>query len=42
MLCLEGQPKVFELQGVEDLFEVKATGSSVDLFKGESRVLVIG
>ena len=42
VVCLEGFEKVLELQGVEDVFEVKETGSSVDLFKKESRILVIG
>jgi hypothetical protein len=41
-ICLPGHPTVFELQGVEDVFEVKATNSSVSIYNGETRILVIG
>ena len=42
VLCLDDCDYVLELQGVEDLFEIKETKSSVKIYKGESRVLVIG
>lgn len=33
---------MFELQGVEDLFEVRQTKTSKEKYKGESKILVIG
>jgi G3E family GTPase len=42
VFCLKANPFVLELQGVEDLFEIKDTKTAKTVYAGESRVLLIG
>lgn len=42
VVCLQDSPTVLELQGVEDIFEVKETATPVSVYQGESRILAVG
>lgn len=41
-ISLKDNENIYELQGVDDIFQIKETGTGKDKFNSETRILVIG